>query len=445
MSRNGSPIALRDEPGLERLAVELRRAGRVPRRRHRHLQRHRVQAPDRQQQVRQQRHVGRRRAGRSGVGIQRAPAVGDVDVPAGRVGGERLDPELVEERADVVLRGPDELRPEVDRLAAHGAVEHPPADAVTRLDDGDRVPGARDRPRGDEPRQPRADDDDVVLAVRAAPSLDRLALRPLRRTGRAARRGERRRPRGTGDETTAADAGLIAHACTITPAPAAVKRERSHMPRADARQSSATPMSDADPTAIFHEMYGAAVRGGPGLPWDREGPHPLLEPWARDLDGAGRRALVVGSGLGTDAEFIAGRGFRVVGFDVSPTAIDMARERFPTRRRLSRRQPARPARRMDARLRSRRRDLHRAVDADRAPRARHREHRTDRRRRRNALVIATGRRNPDVIPDGPPFPLTRAEVEAFAADGLQAEHVEAITDPGGDDPPRWRATFRRHP
>jgi hypothetical protein len=30
------------------------------------------------------------------------------------------------------------------------------------------------------------------------------------------------------------------------------------------------------------------------------------------------------------------------------------------------------------------------------------------------LVIATGRRDPDVIPDGPPWPLTRAEVEAFA-------------------------------
>lgn len=205
-------------------------------------------------------------------------------------------------------------------------------------------------------------------------------------------------------------------------------------------------MSDTDPTAIFHEMYGAAVRGGPGLPWDREGPHPLLEPWARDLDGAGRRALVVGSGLGTDAEFIAGRGFRVVGFDVSPTAIDMARERFPDSV-------------VDYRVANlldlpgewtHAFDLVVEIYTVQSMPIAHHAHATASIARTVAdggtlLVIATGRRNPDVIPDGPPFPLTRAEVEAFATGGLQAEHVEAITDPGGDDPPRWRATFRRHP
>ncbi len=44
-------------------------------------------------------------------------------------------------------------------------------------------------------------------------------------------------------------------------------------------------------------MYRAGG-GGAGLHWDRGGPHPLLEEWARDVAGDGRRALVVGSGLG---------------------------------------------------------------------------------------------------------------------------------------------------
>jgi SAM-dependent methyltransferase len=204
-------------------------------------------------------------------------------------------------------------------------------------------------------------------------------------------------------------------------------------------------MTDTDPTAIFHEMYGAAARGGPGLPWDREAPHPLLEPWARDLDGDGRRALVVGSGLGTDAEFIAGRGFDVVGFDVSPTAIDMARARFPDSAvdyRVANLLdlPGDWAHAFDLvveiyTVQSMPIEVHPPATANVARTVADGG---------TLLVIATGRRDPEVIPDGPPFPLTRAEVEAFATGGLQAEHVEAIVDPG-DDPPRWRATFRRHP
>lgn len=202
-------------------------------------------------------------------------------------------------------------------------------------------------------------------------------------------------------------------------------------------------MSDADPTAIFHQMYGAAAGGGPGLPWDRDGPHPLLEPWACDLDGAGRRALVVGSGLGTDAEFIAGRGFAVVGFDVSPTAIEMTRERFP--------QSAVEYR--VANLFDLPGEWTRAFDlvveiytVQSMPIALHAPATASIARTvadgGTLLVIATGRRNPDVIPDGPPWPLTRAEIEAFAAGGLEAERIETL-DAGDADPPRWRATFRR--
>ena len=40
-------------------------------------------------------------------------------------------------------------------------------------------------------------------------------------------------------------------------------------------------------------------------------------------------ALVVGCGLGDDAEFIAGLGFSVVAFDISASAIAAAQQRFP--------------------------------------------------------------------------------------------------------------------
>ena len=47
---------------------------------------------------------------------------------------------------------------------------------------------------------------------------------------------------------------------------------------------------------------------------------------------AGTRALVVACGLGDDAEELACRGCVVDAFDVSPTAIARARERFPDSR-----------------------------------------------------------------------------------------------------------------
>jgi 2-polyprenyl-3-methyl-5-hydroxy-6-metoxy-1,4-benzoquinol methylase len=37
----------------------------------------------------------------------------------------------------------------------------------------------------------------------------------------------------------------------------------------------------------------------------------------------------VGCGLGADAEYLASLGFDTVGFDISETAIRLARERFP--------------------------------------------------------------------------------------------------------------------
>ncbi len=86
-----------------------------------------------------------------------------------------------------------------------------------------------------------------------------------------------------------------------------------------------------DPTAWFDPIYAAAGDDPSRVPWARLAPHPYLlgyldGVWA-DPDGA--RALVVGCGLGDDAEELARRGFDVVAFDVSERAIAWARERFP--------------------------------------------------------------------------------------------------------------------
>jgi len=90
-------------------------------------------------------------------------------------------------------------------------------------------------------------------------------------------------------------------------------------------------VSEHEDTAWFERLYAAAEAGDAEVPWDRGGPNPFLEQWVRErgLDGAGRRALVIGTALGDDAELLAGRGYAVTAFDVSPTAVEGARRRFP--------------------------------------------------------------------------------------------------------------------
>ena len=123
----------------------------------------------------------------------------------------------------------------------------------------------------------------------------------------------------------------------------------SPAPDWDRRSAELAARAD-DPTSWFEELYDEGRRGVVGVPWNRTEPLPLLvEALGRiDVPGGGR-ILVVGAGLGADAEYVArwaGAGHSpgvkdgldeargdaapsVTAFDVSPTAVDLARERHP--------------------------------------------------------------------------------------------------------------------
>src|SRR4051794_32528844 len=83
----------------------------------------------------------------------------------------------------------------------------------------------------------------------------------------------------------------------------------------------------------FDDIYQAVGDDLERVPWARLSARPELVTW---LDGAGPspvdgpRALVIACGLGDDAEELAGRGFSVVAFDFSPTAIALCHRRFPS-------------------------------------------------------------------------------------------------------------------
>lgn len=86
-----------------------------------------------------------------------------------------------------------------------------------------------------------------------------------------------------------------------------------------------------DFVGFFDAVYTTAEGDTNGVPWADLQPHPVALSWLeqRRVQGQGRRALVVGCGLGDDAEELARRGFAVTAFDVSPNAIAWCRQRFP--------------------------------------------------------------------------------------------------------------------
>jgi SAM-dependent methyltransferase len=198
-------------------------------------------------------------------------------------------------------------------------------------------------------------------------------------------------------------------------------------------------------TSWFEPLYAAAEAGDAVVPWDRGGPSPLLVEWtaARTLDGRGRRAVVVGCGLGDDAEHIAGLGFRTVAFDIAPTAIRGARRRFPGSRveyvvadLLD--PPAEWLRAFDLVVESI------TVQAlPDPPRAAAIANVASLVAPGGTLFVLSAAREQHEPANGPPWPLTRGEVDAFATGGLAAVRIEDLRDMPEPWERRWRAEFRR--
>lgn len=103
--------------------------------------------------------------------------------------------------------------------------------------------------------------------------------------------------------------------------------EQEFDPRENARRIAARYAENGDSTGWFDEIYREAAGNNEHLPWGDLEPNKFLQAWAENtgLRGNGRRALVVGCGLGDDARFLHDLDFRVTAFDISPTAIDWAR------------------------------------------------------------------------------------------------------------------------
>jgi SAM-dependent methyltransferase len=211
--------------------------------------------------------------------------------------------------------------------------------------------------------------------------------------------------------------------------------------RAD--ELAAAAIGREEPTAWFDELYAEGRAGTVSMPWDRVEPQVLLREWAEreGLDGRGRTAVVVGCGLGADAAYLAGLGYAVTAFDVAPTAVDVARQRFGDTG-------------VDfavADLLALPQEWQRAFDLvveiftlqalPDPPRSVAAQSVTDLVADGGTLLAIAFRHDGSAPADaGPPFPLERAFVEGLARDGLEAVRVEEVDGARGA---AWRATFAR--
>jgi hypothetical protein len=86
---------------------------------------------------------------------------------------------------------------------------------------------------------------------------------------------------------------------------------------------------DGEPLRWFEELYAGAGRDPDEIPWAKMEANPKMVEWFAGRPDITGCALVVGCGLGDDAEWLSAAGFDVTAFDLSQSSIDWCHERFP--------------------------------------------------------------------------------------------------------------------
>lgn len=103
------------------------------------------------------------------------------------------------------------------------------------------------------------------------------------------------------------------------------KDARAEIDKLDANSTHSEP----ERKAFFNTVYQLAEGDAVKVPWaDLQAKAKLLD-WLKGHNGSGLTALDVACGLGDNAEAMAAAGYQTTGFDVAEDAIPWAKKRFP--------------------------------------------------------------------------------------------------------------------
>lgn len=199
-----------------------------------------------------------------------------------------------------------------------------------------------------------------------------------------------------------------------------------------------------DPTGWFDSIYTAADGDHRAVFWADLEPNPYLLQWLNDapVEHTDRTAVVIGCGVGDDAEALSREGYRVTAFDISPEAIRLCKKRWPDTTvdylvadlfdyptewtgRFSLVFECNTIQVLPGAYRVRARD---AMVSLLAP--------------GGYLLVSCRSRLPGTQLDDIPLPLDRDEMDGFVRVGLQEEQFEAYDDTQDPPVPHFFAVYR---
>ncbi|MEZ5306153.1 MAG: methyltransferase domain-containing protein [Pyrinomonadaceae bacterium] len=202
-------------------------------------------------------------------------------------------------------------------------------------------------------------------------------------------------------------------------------------------------LDEGDSFGWFDELYRNANGNIDEIPWADLKPNRFFTSQFESLDLDPGKALVVGCGLGDEAGYLAEHGFDVTAFDVSQEAIEWAKR-------------VNEDKGIDFRVA----DLFNAPDEWRGAfdfvaevytiQALPLEIRTATIRaisdfvKSGGTLIAVQRLRPEgVEPTGPPWAVSRDEIDEFQRQGLAEHFFEVYESDGGDPFDRFAAVYRK--
>ena len=192
----------------------------------------------------------------------------------------------------------------------------------------------------------------------------------------------------------------------------------------------------------FNDLYSEHKDNHENIPWARQAVNPLLESYLEDETQVHTgKALVIGCGLGDDACALSLAGYDVVAIDVSEVALELAREKFPDSKIKFEVQdvfemPRTHSERFDFVFEALtiqslpvefREKMINAIADTLAPNAK--------------LLLVAHERTSEF--DGPPWPLTKEEVDLFKSYGLKELALERHTEESKISNVRFRVLYQR--